>query len=131
MNNRFSALQSFDDDLEFDQPAPAPAPTQEAVVEADAPPLAPEEIPEEVKNKKPVSVHEIGEGEMTPAKQKILDAKIKLHRQMLEEFNLVALEELSREELVRRNTEICFRLRCKGTFTSQQCRTRSVRRYSC
>lgn len=104
MSNRFSGLQTFDDDFDFNEPIPAPAsraardPLPE--VEASGAPIAPDEIPQEVKNKKPVSVHEIGAGEITPAKQKILDAKIKLHRQMLEEFNLVALEELPRDELV-------------------------------
>ncbi|MEM9332186.1 MAG: CpaF family protein [Pseudomonadota bacterium] len=98
MKNRFSALQSFDDELEFETP---PAPAQPIVEEHEAPPLSPTDIPESVKNKKPISVHEIEGGEITPARQKILEAKVKLHRQMLEEFNLVALEELPRDELVR------------------------------
>ena len=98
MNNRFSALQSFDDDLDFET---IPAPAAPKVEEQETPTLAPEDIPEAVKGKKPISVHEIDSGEMTPARQKILEAKVKLHRQMLEEFNLVALEELPRDELVR------------------------------
>ncbi|MEM7288978.1 MAG: CpaF family protein [Pseudomonadota bacterium] len=99
MKNRFSAIQSFDDDFGFDETQVETAiPTGPVAVEA--PPLAPSEIPEEVKNKKPISVHEITDGEITPARQKILDAKVKLHRQMLEEFNLVALEELPRDQLI-------------------------------
>ncbi|MDJ0612246.1 MAG: CpaF family protein [Rhizobiaceae bacterium] len=104
MNNRFSAIQSFDDDLDFEpQSAPAPeAPAEIPVLaEEDTPPLAPEDIPESVKQQKPLTIDEISVKDATPAQQKILDAKVKLHRQMLEEFNLVALEELPRDELVK------------------------------
>lgn len=104
MNNRFSSLQSFDDNFDVTDPFVAPpVPTEKLLpnVDAEPAPIAPDDIPQEVKNKKPISIHEIGTGDITPAKQKILDAKIKLHRQMLEEFNLVALEELPRDELVR------------------------------
>lgn len=97
MKNRFSALQSFDDNLEFD----AAGPSVPEFAEDETPTLSPAEIPETVKNKKPISVHEIDSGEPSPARQKILEAKVKLHRQMLEEFNLVALEELPRDQLVR------------------------------
>ncbi|MEL7428767.1 MAG: CpaF family protein [Pseudomonadota bacterium] len=100
MKNRFSAIQTFDDDFAFDAPA-APVQREPQPVEIDdAPPLVPDEIPTSVKEKKPISVHEIHDGEITPSRQKILDAKVKLHRQMLEEFNLVALEELPRDQLV-------------------------------
>ncbi|MGI9350009.1 MAG: CpaF family protein [Rhizobiaceae bacterium] len=98
MNNRFSGLQSFEDDIDFETLPTPPAPKIE---EHEAPTLVPDDIPAVVKDQKPISVHEIDGGEMTPARQKILEAKVKLHRQMLEEFNLVALEELPRDELVR------------------------------
>jgi len=104
MSNRFSDIRTFDEDFDFDEPIPATMTrAQEAPlpqVDATNAPIALQEIPQEVKNKKPVSVHEIGAGEITPAKQKILDAKIQLHKQMLEEFNLIALEELPRDQLV-------------------------------
>lgn len=96
MQNRFSALKSFDDDFEYTTSEPA----QPSLPKQDAPPIAPSEIPESVKNKKPISVHEIDSQDASPAQQKIIEAKVKLHRQMLEEFNLVALEELPREQLV-------------------------------
>jgi pilus assembly protein CpaF len=97
MKNRFSAIQTFDDDAQLaSQTSATPLPEV-----SEAPSIAPSDIPESVKNKKPISVDELSDGEITPAKQKILDAKVKLHRQMLEEFNLVALEELPRDQLVR------------------------------
>lgn len=98
MRNRFSDIQSFDDELEFEAPAPV---ATEAPGTQDAPPIAPVDIPESVKRQKPVTVEEISGGDTSPSRQKILDAKVKLHRQMLEEFNLVALEELPRDQLVR------------------------------
>ena len=104
MNNRFSGIQSFDDDMDFESNvAPmAEIPTAAPVLsEEETPPLSPEDIPQEVKNKKPLTIDEINVADATPAQQKILDAKVKLHRQMLEEFNLVALEELPRDELVK------------------------------
>ncbi len=98
MKNRFSALQSFDDEMELASPA---VPQDTASARQDAPPISPVEIPEAVKNKKPISMHEIDGMDKSPARQKIIEAKVKLHRQMLEEFNLVALEELPRDELIR------------------------------
>ncbi len=102
MKNRFSALQNFEDDMNFG-PVDTPSENQAVAPEVDASPapLSPSEIPEEVKNKKPVSVHELESEEVTPAQQKILDAKIKLHTKMLDEFNLVALEQLPRDQLVK------------------------------
>lgn len=100
MNNRFSAIQTFDEDFAFDEPAAQVQRKPQPEEIDDAPPLVPDEIPTSVKEKKPISVHEIYDGEITPSRQKILDAKVKLHRQMLEEFNLVALEELPRDQLV-------------------------------
>ncbi|MEM8652627.1 MAG: CpaF family protein [Pseudomonadota bacterium] len=102
MKNRFSALQNFDDDMNFG-PVDTPSESQTVAPEVDASPapLSPSKIPEEVKNKKPVSVHELEAEEVTPAQQKILDAKIKLHTKMLDEFNLVALEQLPRDQLVK------------------------------
>ena len=95
MNNRFSAISNFDEELDFLESDALPK------VETSDAPIAPEEIPEEVKNKKPLSVHALESGEISPSRQKILDAKVKLHRQMLDEFNLVALEELPRDQMVR------------------------------
>jgi len=96
MKNRFSAIQTFDNDADFNTESPALK-----RVDASSAPISPANIPDDVKKKKPISVAEIGAGELTPAKQKIMDAKIKLHRQMLDEFNLVALEELPKEQLVQ------------------------------
>jgi len=104
MSNRFSNIQSFDDDFDFDALGVSenePSKTDELPTLNDAPPMVPMEIPAEIKAKKPIPVHEIGQSEITPQRQKLLDAKAKLHKQMLEEFNLVALEELPRDQLVR------------------------------
>ena len=95
MNNRFSAISNFEEELDFEEPTAPPT------VDAEKATIAPEDIPEEVKNKEPVSVHDLEAEGISPSRQKILDAKIKLHRQMLDEFNLVALEELPRDQLVR------------------------------
>ena len=104
MNNRFSAIQSFDDEIDF-QSLPAVETETHAelpeILAEETPPLSPEDIPQAVKERKPLTIDEIGVGDATPAQQKILDAKVKLHKQMLEEFNLVALEELPRNQLVK------------------------------
>ena len=104
MNNRFSAIQSFDDEIDF-QSLPAVETETYAelpeILAEETPPLSPEDIPQAVKERKPLTIDEIGVGDATPAQQKILDAKVKLHKQMLEEFNLVALEELPRNQLVK------------------------------
>ena len=96
MNNRFSALQTFDEEIDFAEP-PRVEPVQ-----TDSPPLSAEELPVEVVEKppQPVEPAENG-GYVSPSRQKILDAKVKLHRQMIDEFNLVALEQLPRDQLVR------------------------------
>ena len=104
MNNRFSAIQSFDDEIDF-QSLPAVETETHAelpeMLAEETPPLSPEDIPQAVKERRPLTIEEIGVGDATPAQQKILDAKVKLHKQMLEEFNLVALEELPRNQLVK------------------------------
>jgi len=104
MKNRFSAIQSFDEDLDFGAESTPVKKTHvdlPIIAEVDTPPLTPEDIPQEVKEKKPLTIDEISVRDATPAQQKILDAKVKLHRQMLEEFNLVALEELPADQLVK------------------------------
>ncbi len=97
MNNRFSALQEFDDDFDIlpDDGEAASAvetdgPIEQATKSKVTPPPAPEPI-EGNSAEEPVSA----------SKQKIMDAKVLLHRKMLEEFNLVALEQLPRDQLVR------------------------------
>ena len=96
MNNRFSALQAFDEEVEFLEPG------KQELPEVEAPALSPTEIPEEVSNRKPIRSDMLEmDGDISPSRQKILDAKVKLHRQMLDEFNLVALEKLPRDQLVR------------------------------
>jgi len=104
MNNRFSAIQSFDDEIDFQSLPAAETETHAELPEMlaeETPTLSPEDIPQAVKERKPLTIDEIGVGDATPAQQKILDAKVKLHKQMLEEFNLVALEELPRHQLVK------------------------------
>ena len=41
----------------------------------------------------------------------LLDAKLKLHERIIDEFNLAALEKLSPEELTKQNSILCRRLR--------------------
>ena len=90
MNNRFSAIQTHDEEFDFldeevaSSSAPAQqdeAPVKEAPVAATPAPATPAQ-------------------DVSPSRQKILDAKVQLHRKMLEEFNLVALEQLPRDQLV-------------------------------
>lgn len=87
MSNRFSALQKIDNPLpSFDEGIPV---GDETVSNTEI-----EQTPE------PVEVHQyMNTGEVSESKRKILDAKVTLHRKMLEEFNLVALEQLPKDQL--------------------------------
>ena len=88
MNNRFSAIQMPDEELDFLN--------ESDVSEYESAPQA--AAPEEVEQTAPANP---GSGaDTSPSRQKILDAKVQLHRKMLEEFNLVALEQLPRDQLV-------------------------------
>ena len=85
--NRFSSLHAGDDvEIFSDGPASdmAPAPAESAPKIDPAPPM---ETPEPAQPR-------------SESRQRILDAKVVLHRKMLEEFNLVALEKLPRDSLV-------------------------------
>ena len=85
--NRFSSLHAGDDvEIFSDGPASdlAPAPAESAQKVDPAPPM---ETPEPAQPR-------------SESRQRILDAKVVLHRKMLEEFNLVALEKLPRDRLV-------------------------------
>ncbi|MFZ1813778.1 MAG: CpaF family protein [Rhizobiaceae bacterium] len=104
--NRFSALHSstIEADIFGEEPAAA-APAIEKVGEAPA--LAPdvEEMEAAPPAASPVpSANTVQTAEakaVSPSRQKILEAKVALHRKMLEEFNLAALEKLPRDHLVR------------------------------
>ena len=101
MKNRFSALQSFNNEVDFLDDVEVEAPVADAP--SQAPDISAQSIPPEARNRKPINVHalETAGGEVSPSRQKIIDAKVQLHRQMLDEFNLVALEKLPRDQLVR------------------------------
>jgi len=88
--NRFSALAAAQEEIDiFADEAPAPKPqARPAPAAAQAEPEPPAPAPA-AKPAAPVS----------QAREKILDAKVILHRKMLEEFNLVALEKLPRKQL--------------------------------
>lgn len=96
MANRFSALQPahFDDDIFLDAPAPEAADTTSEKSSAQA-----LEKPAPVKTQ-PAPVETDLNPSPTPARQKVLEAKTKLHRKMLDEFNLAALEKLPRDQLI-------------------------------
>ena len=91
MSNRFSAFLKFDDDALMFDDEPSKLSTSEAVPETEEAPVPPQPEPDEIVE---------GTTAVSASRQRILDAKIVLHRKMLEEFNLVALEKLPREELV-------------------------------
>ena len=93
MTNRFSALQTQPFDDLFDTES-APAPARE---------LRPEDAASTAAPAKAVAgtEHDIpGERPASGSRERILEAKVILHRRMLEEFNLVALEKLPRDQLV-------------------------------
>ena len=87
MSNRFSALQTSDLEEEI-LDSPAKSESEVAVEESEN---SQSETPATEPNPAP----------QTASRQKILDAKVKLHKKMLDEFNLVALEQLPRDQLVR------------------------------
>lgn len=101
MSNRFSALQQagFDDDFfsVTDKPAGSSEETKNATGAPAAEAPAPAPVPA-----KPAShssqMHPAG-GEKSAARQKIMAAKKALHRKMLDEFNLGALEQLPPDQL--------------------------------
>jgi pilus assembly protein CpaF len=110
MSNRFSALRSSD--LEFDvfaDDTPAPAASREPASQATGQPAAPApqtSAQPQAAAQKPV---QSAPAQATPrpaaepvsqSRARILEAKVALHRKMLEEFNLVALEKLPRDQLV-------------------------------
>jgi pilus assembly protein CpaF len=96
MANRFSALQPahFDDDIFSDAPAPENVETKSDKSSTQAP-----EKPAPAKAQ-PAPVETDLNPSPTPARQKVLEAKTKLHRKMLDEFNLAALEKLPRDQLI-------------------------------
>ena len=88
MQNRFSALHLTDTEFDiFGEGKDLPKPPQgpESLVEAEKPAAQTPAEPQPA---------------ASASRQKILEAKVALHRQMLEEFNLVALEKLPRNQLV-------------------------------
>ncbi|GIL02933.1 MAG: type II secretion system protein E [Alphaproteobacteria bacterium] len=88
--NRFSALYKGEQDFDiFGAPTAVPAPAAAAVAPAAQPQAAQPAQPRADAAQQPAS------------REKILDAKVVLHRRMLEEFNLLALEKLPRHRLVR------------------------------
>ncbi|MCB1460101.1 MAG: CpaF family protein, partial [Nitratireductor sp.] len=108
--NRFSALHaaSIEADIFGEEPvqpaapppagqppAAAPAPAAGETAAAPRPVAAVQAVPAQPRPAAPS-----GENG-SPSRQKILDAKVALHRKMLEEFNLAALEKLPRDALVR------------------------------
>jgi len=94
MAGRFSALRpSF---LEVGQPrAPAPAANEEPVAAASETPLVPEPAP--IITPVPAPPPPIN----PLHSDKFLDAKVRLHRKLIEEINLAALEKLPDDEIRR------------------------------
>ena len=86
MSNRFSALQTAAIEDDIFSPGIAP----QRVPAAAAPHSPPSQQRQADRPREPVS-----------ARQRILEAKAVLHRKMLDEFNLAALEQLPRNEIVR------------------------------
>ncbi len=85
MISRFSALAASQEEIDvFAEETSGATPPPAATA-----PAAPQPAPEAPKPTQPVS----------EARAKILDAKVILHRKMLEEFNLVALEKLPRSQV--------------------------------
>jgi pilus assembly protein CpaF len=94
MNNRFSALHTSEIEDEIFGGAPArhaiAAAAPEAANLSANPPAAPKAV-------EPVTAQPVPNG----SREKLIEAKVILHRRLLEEFNLVALEKLPRDALVR------------------------------
>jgi len=89
MSNRFSALHKFDDDF---------APMNGVDLDETETPNIDEH---EAKQDTPLPVANTGTENVSVSRKKIMDAKVILHRKMLEEFNLVALEQLPKDDLYR------------------------------
>jgi len=87
MSNRFSVIQpvDFEDDI--------------FTVSAETAPVA--TSPEDEAEEKPAPVPaEPRQVEPSGSKRKVVEAKTRLHRKMLDEFNLAALEQLPRDQLI-------------------------------
>jgi len=93
MLKRFSALQTAAEEIDIfgdpDRPAP-PKPVSAPAVAAAQP--RPQPAPPPVPAPAPAP---------SGNRERLMEAKVVLHRKMLEEFNLVALEKLPRDALVR------------------------------
>jgi pilus assembly protein CpaF len=84
-------------------PRPAEAPVPSAPVPAEAPIVV--AAPEAPEAPKPLAVAPVAFAESAAGallgKQKLLDAKVRLHKKLLEDLNLAALEKLPEQELRR------------------------------
>ena len=90
MFGRFTATRRI---AEAEAAASAPAPVE--IPPADAPPLQlVAELPKLEPNPEPVSSN-------SPLRDKLLDAKVRLHRRLIEEINLSAIEKVSEGEVRR------------------------------
>lgn len=93
--NRFSAFykdeQDFDIFADAQPPAASPAPAVRAEAQAEAPEARKPAPQTQAEPHLPAS----------NSREKLLDAKVVLHRRMLDEFNLLALEKMPRHRLVR------------------------------
>jgi len=96
MSNRFSALQPdvFDEEI-FETAAPLARTAEVKEARAD-------QSEEAAQPAKPIVKAVEPRADIVPnsARQKVLNAKAKLHRKMLDEFNLAALEKLPRDQLI-------------------------------
>ncbi|MCU0790876.1 MAG: CpaF family protein, partial [Nitratireductor sp.] len=95
MRNRFSALHAETIEDEIFSPAPLrkaeAGPAQAAPAAAAAQKPAPEAAPQQQAPAQP---------QASGSRERLIEAKVILHRRLLEEFNLVALEKLPRDALV-------------------------------
>ncbi len=87
MTNRFSALQpvNFEDDVFAAPSAPARVPSAHRT---------------EVEKKPAAIVTPVADQVSSGTRRKVVEAKTRLHRKMLDEFNLAALEQMPREQLI-------------------------------
>ncbi|MGI9401237.1 MAG: CpaF family protein [Rhizobiaceae bacterium] len=101
MSNRFSALHVAVDEIDIFKDFDEPPATKADDLPGEQPETKPEDSVEppapkvEAQPIAPVSTPPV-----SGTRAKILDAKVTLHRKLLEEFNLMALEQLPRNELV-------------------------------
>ena len=84
MISRFSTLQKRVENVEHSAPVSAPAEQRVSIPSVRA-------VPQPAK-------HDAGQGK---AANKVLDARVRIHRMLIEEINLVALERLPRDEMRR------------------------------